>query len=172
MNQQRRSTRLLGLAFALAACGSTEAGAASDAPTQKETTMTRHATGPFDVKVSPLPLAGPAEDASLGRMSIEKQFHGDLEATGAGQMLTAGTDVKGSAAYVAIERVTGTLHGRKGTFALQHQGTMTRGEPKLAVSVVPDSGTGELVGLAGTLQILIAAGKHSYDFEYTLPDAK
>lgn len=131
--------------------------------------MTRHATGAFDVKITPLALSGPAEDATLGRMSIEKQFHGDLEAAGKGQMLTAATDVKGSAAYVAMERVTGTLHGRGGTFALVHRGTMNRGEPRLEVSVVPDSGTGELVGMAGTLSIVIAGGKHSYDLEYTLP---
>jgi Protein of unknown function (DUF3224) len=127
--------------------------------------MTRHATGPFDVKVTPLPLGGPAEDATLGRMSIEKQFHGDLDAAGQGQMLTAATGIEGSAAYVAMERVSGTLHGRTGTFALVHRGTMNRGEPRLEVTVVPDSGTGQLVGLA----IVIAGGKHTYDLEYTLP---
>ncbi len=132
--------------------------------------MTRQATGPFDVKVSPLPLAGPAEEATLGRMGLEKQYHGGLEASATGQMLTVSTEVQGSGAYVAIERVSGTLHGRQGTFALYHQGVMTRGEPHLEVLVVPDSGTGDLVGLAGTLRILIAeGGKHSYDFEYTLP---
>lgn len=135
--------------------------------------MTQHATGPFDVKVSPLPLSGPSEEATLGRMSIEKQFHGDLEATGNGQMLTGSTEVKGSGVYVAVERVSGKLHGRTGTFALYHRGVMTRGEPQLEVTVVPDSGTGELVGLAGALQIIIAeGGKHSYDFAYTLPEAK
>jgi hypothetical protein len=132
--------------------------------------MTRQATGPFDVKVSPLPLAGPAEEATLGRMALEKQYHGDLEATANGQMLTVSTEVQGSGVYVAVERVSGTLQGRKGTFALQHRGVMTRGEPHLEVTVVPDSGTGELAGLAGTLQIIIAEGdKHSYKFEYTLP---
>ncbi|MFY9826764.1 MAG: DUF3224 domain-containing protein [Thermoanaerobaculia bacterium] len=135
--------------------------------------MTQHAAGPFDVKVTPLPLAGPSEDTTLGRMSIEKQFHGDLEATGAGQMLTASTEVKGSGVYVAIERVTGKLKGRTGTFALYHRGVMVRGEPQLEVTVVPDSGTGELAGLAGTLRIVIAeGGKHSYELDYTLPDAK
>jgi hypothetical protein len=135
--------------------------------------MTQRATGPFDVKVNPLPLAGPTEEATLGRMSIEKQFHGDLEATGTGQMLTVSTEVKGSGVYVAVERVSGKLHGRTGTFALYHRGVMTRGEPQLEVTVVPDSGTGELVGLAGTLHINIAeGGKHSYDLEYTLPEAK
>jgi hypothetical protein len=103
-------------------------------------------------------------------MGIDKQFHGDLEATSKGQMLTAATDVKDSAGYVAIERVNGTLNGRSGTFALQHTGTMTRGEPQLVITVVPDSGTGQLVGLAGKMTITIAAGgKHSYGFEYTVP---
>ncbi len=101
---------------------------------------------------------------------MDKQFHGDLEATSKGQMLATTTDVKGSAGYVALERVSGTLQGRSGTFALQHNGTMTRGEPQLTITVVPDSGTGQLVGLAGTMTIAIAAdGKHSYGFEYTLP---
>jgi hypothetical protein len=101
-------------------------------------------------------------------MSIDKQFHGDLEGTSKGQMLTAGTAVEGSAGYVAIERVSGMLHGRRGTFVLQHSGTMTRGAPQLSVTVVPDSATGELVGLAGKMTITISDGKHSYDFEYTL----
>jgi len=103
-------------------------------------------------------------------MAIDKQFHGDLEATSKGQMLTAGTAVKGSAGYVAIERVSGALHGRSGTFALQHSGTMTRGAPQLTITVVPDSGTGELLGLAGKMAIKIEDGKHSYDFEYTLAE--
>ena len=128
----------------------------------------QHAKGDFDVKVNPLPLAGPAEDATLGRMSIEKEFHGDLEGTGKGQMLTAGAE-QGSGAYVAIEKVSATLAGRKGAFALYHKGIMTRGEPDLAVIVVPDSGTGELAGISGTLNILIEDGKHRYDFEYSLP---
>jgi len=146
--------------------------ATGSTPAQKETTMTKHATGPFDVKVNPLPLAGPSEEATLGRMSIEKQFHGDLEASGIGQMLTVSTEVKGSGVYVAVERVSGKLHGRTGTFALYHRGVMERGEPHLEVTVVPDSGTGELVGLAGTLRINIAEGKHSYDFVYSLPEGK
>jgi uncharacterized protein DUF3224 len=111
-----------------------------------------------------------AADATLGRMSIDKQFHGDLEATSKGTMLTAGTDVTGSAGYVAIERVSGTLHSRSGTFVLQHSGTMTRGIPHLTITVVPDSGTGQLVGLAGTMMIMIADGAHAYDFAYTLTD--
>jgi len=104
-------------------------------------------------------------------MSGEKQFHGDLEGTSKGQMLTATTDVKGSAGYVAIERVTGTLHGRSGSFVLQHSGTLTKGAAQQSITVVPDSGTGQLVGIAGKMTITIADGKHSYDFEYTLPKA-
>lgn len=101
-------------------------------------------------------------------MSIDKQFRGDLEATSKGEMLAASTDVQGSAGYVAMERVTGTLHGRSGAFTLQHSGTMTRDAQQLTVTVVPDSGTGELVGLAGTMTIDIVDGKHLYVFDYTL----
>jgi hypothetical protein len=128
---------------------------------------TTHAHGTFEVKMAPqTPEAG--ADASLGRMTIDKQFRGDLEGTSKGQMLTAGTSVKDSAGYVAIERVTGTLNGRSGSFSLQHTGTMDRGAPQLSITVVPDSGTGELAGLTGRMTITIADGKHSYDFDYTL----
>ncbi|MBI1739588.1 MAG: DUF3224 domain-containing protein [Candidatus Koribacter versatilis] len=129
--------------------------------------MTTRASGTFEVKLVPQ-ATDDSTDATLGRISIDKQFHGDLEATSKGEMLTAGTSVKGSAGYVAIERVSGTLHGRRGTFVLQHSGTVTRGTPQLTITVVPDSGAGELVGLAGKMTIKIADGKHSYDFEYTL----
>ena len=131
--------------------------------------MTSHATGTFEVKLVPLPSDGDAQDATLGRMSIDKQFHGDLEGTSKGQMLTAGTSVKGSAGYVAIEKVSGTLHGRSGSFILQHTGTMTRGAPQLTITVVPDSGTGRTGGSHGKMMIKIEDGKHSYDFEYALP---
>jgi hypothetical protein len=104
-------------------------------------------------------------------MSIDKQFLGDLEATSKGQMLTAGTDVKGSAGYVAIERVTGMLQGRTGSFMLQHSGTLTRGAPQQSITVVPDSGTGQLTGITGKMSINIADGKHSYGFDYTLPES-
>ncbi len=126
------------------------------------------AKGPFEVKLMPQADQG---DAALGRMSIDKQFHGDLEATSQGQMLMASTEVKGSAGYVAIEKVSGTLNGRQGTFILQHHATMTRGTPQLMISVVPDSGTGQLAGLRGTMDIIIADGKHSYDFEYQLVES-
>ena len=126
------------------------------------------ATGTFDVKLNPLAPYNAAADAKLGRMSIDKQFRGDLEATSQGEMLSAMTEVKGSAGYVAIERVSGTLHGRSGSFVLQHNATMTRGEPCLNIIVVPDSGTGELAGLTGRMRIMIADGKHSYEFDYAL----
>ena len=124
------------------------------------------------MKLTPMPPDDPAETASVGRMSIDKQFHGDLEAHSKGQMLAFSSSVKGSAGYVAMERVTGTLHGRTGSFVLQHTGTMTRGTPSLSVTVVPDSGTDQLVGLTGKMEIIIADGKHSYNFEYTLPESK
>jgi hypothetical protein len=124
----------------------------------------------FDVTVSPLPTVHAADASTLARMSIDKRFHGDLEATSAGEMLAAMTGVADSAGYVAVERVTGTLHGRRGSFVLQHSGTMNRGAQQLTITVVPDSGTDELVGLAGSMTITIADGKHSYVFEYMLPD--
>lgn len=129
------------------------------------------ASGTFEVKMAPRSTDEHAEGGPLARLSLEKQFQGDLEATSKGEMLSAGTHVKGSAGYVAMERVSGALGGRRGTFALQHFGVMTRGAPQLRIIVVPDSGTGELVGLAGTLAIEIADGKHSYVFDYTLAGA-
>ena len=128
-----------------------------------------HASGTFDVKLTP--QAAEDGDAGLGRMTIEKQFQGDLEGTSKGFMLSsAATVVKGSGGYVAMEKVTGTLKGLTGSFVLQHSGTMARGTPQLSVTVVPDSGTGQLEGIAGTLTIKIDQGKHSYEFEYTLPE--
>jgi hypothetical protein len=131
--------------------------------------MRRIAKGEFVVKLLPLTVEGQQEGSKIGRMSIDKSITGGLVATTAGQMLSAMTDVKGSAGYVAIEKVDGTLSGKKGTFVLQHTGTMNKGTPSLSVTVVPDSGTGELVGLAGEFNIIIAGGKHSYEFKYTLP---
>jgi hypothetical protein len=128
-----------------------------------------HASGMFDVKVIPQAMDDKT-DASLGRMSLDKQFHGDLEATSKGEMLSATTKVKGSAGYVAIERVSGKLHGRNGSFVLQHSGTMTRGEPQLVITVVPDSGTDQLLGLTGKMMINIIDGKHFYEFEYALAE--
>jgi len=130
-----------------------------------------HASGPFEVRLNPQKPDNPAaKSANLGRMSIDKQFSGDLEATSVGEMLTAVTEVKGSAGYVALERVTGRLRGRAGTFVLQHNGTMTRGAPQLSITVVPDSGNGELTGLTGQLTIKIIDSKHYYEFDYTIPE--
>ena len=131
-------------------------------------TLVPRAAGTFDVKITPLANDTAAEGSPLGRMSLEKQFHGDIDASSKGEMLTAGTAIKNSAGYVAIERVTGTVHGKRGTFALQHSATMTRGEGKLDIIVVPDSGTGELAGLSGRLGIEITGGKHFYTFDYEL----
>lgn len=124
-------------------------------------------SGTFEVKATPQ-APDEADNSGVGRLLLDKEFHGDLEATSKGQMLAVGTAVEGSAGYVAMEQVAGTLQGRSGAFALQHIGTMTRGISELSVTVVPDSGTGELAGLAGKMQIIIADGKHAYEFEYTL----
>ena len=129
--------------------------------------MRLHARGTFDVTLAPLAPHHTGEHA-LGRMSIDKTFHGDLEATSAGEMLAGMTAVKSSAAYVAIERVTGALGGREGSFLLQHTGVMHRGAPTLVVTVVPDSGTGDLSGLSGTMQIIVDGKQHSYVMEYTI----
>ena len=128
----------------------------------RETPVTTRASGTFEVKLAP--QAG--HEPTLGRMTIDKEFHGDLQATSRGEMLAAMTAVEGSAGYVALERVSGTLHGRRGTFVLQHSGTMDRGAPTLSITVVPDSGTGELAGLAGSMTIDTSDGKHAYDLEY------
>jgi hypothetical protein len=138
---------------------------------QKDSPMTQHATGSFDVKIAPLEPAFKFDENPLSRMSIDKQFHGDLDATSKGEMLAAGTPAKGSGGYVAMERVSGSLKGRSGTFVLQHNGTMSNGVYQLNVVVVPDSGTGQLAGLTGTMNIILKDGKHSYDFTYTLPEA-
>lgn len=126
------------------------------------------ANGPFSVKVNPQPPIG---DSPIGSLLLDKTFTGDLEATSKGHMLAFNTSVKGSAGYVAMEQVTGTLGGRKGTFVLQHSGTMTRGAPSLTLTVVPDSGTGELAGLTGSMEIIIEGGKHTYRFEYGFASA-
>jgi len=132
-----------------------------------------HAKGSFDVKVTPQKPDNPQEEkAGLGRMSLDKQFHGDLEAQSDGEMLSFMTEVKGSGGYVALERVVGKLNGRSGSFVLQHNATMTRGTPQMNIIVVPDSGTGELAGISGTLIINIVEGKHFYEFDYTLPAQK
>jgi hypothetical protein len=128
----------------------------------------KRATGSFEVSLQSLPNTEVTADLQFGRMLLNKKFSGDLTATARGQMLTAMTSVKGSAGYVAIDHVTGDLDGRKGSFVLQHSGSMNRGVPTLSIMVVPDTGTGELAGLSGTLSINIIDGRHFYDFIYSL----
>jgi len=129
------------------------------------------ANGTFEVKLRPLETYDQAADAKIGRMSIDKTFQGGLVGTSRGEMLSGGSPAEGSAGYVAIERVTGTLQGRSGSFLLQHSGTMTPTSQELTITVVPGSGTGELEGIAGTMSIEIDGGKHLYDFDYTLPSS-
>jgi hypothetical protein len=134
--------------------------------------MMRHAEGTFDVKMSPHGADDATAGTAIGRFGIDKQFHGDLEGTSKGLMLSAGDPANGNAGYVAIEQVTGTLAGHTGSFSLQHMGTMENGGYKLTVVVVPGSGTAELTGITGAMNIIIANGKHSYTLEYTLPAAQ
>ena len=136
---------------------------------QQVTRMSKRISGLFDVKMSPQ-TATENEEASIGRMLLDKHFHGDLEASSKGQMLAHMTSVKGSAGYVAMEKVTGSLQGRKGSFVLQHSGTMNRSEATLVLTVVPDSGTEELDGLSGSMTITITDGKHYYGFDFELPE--
>jgi uncharacterized protein DUF3224 len=134
--------------------------------TQTNEAPMSHASGPFDVKITP---QDDKLNDGISRMVSEKQYHGDMEGSSKGQLLATGS-AKSSGVYVAIETFTGTLHGKTGGFALHHTGIMTKGSPSLAISVVPDSGTGQLAGISGKMNIIIAPdGKHSYDFEYTLP---
>ncbi|MGA9566051.1 MAG: DUF3224 domain-containing protein [Candidatus Korobacteraceae bacterium] len=127
--------------------------------------------GNFDVKMTPV-SEDTADGVPLGRFLLDKQYHGDLNANSKGEMLTAGSIATGSAGYVAIERVTGNLQGRQGSFALQHTGTMNRGTPTLSINVVPHSGNGQLTGLAGSMNIIIADGKHSYEFDYSIAEGE
>jgi len=136
---------------------------------RKDPVMTRHAAGTFDVKTTPLAADDAIAGTMIGRYSLVKQYHGDLDASSKGEMLGAGEPSSGNAGYVAIEQVTGTLNGHTGSFALQHIGAMDTSGLKLSVAVVPGSGTGQLSGIAGTLTITNASGKHSYTFDYTLP---
>jgi hypothetical protein len=168
MKASFRAISLVVAGFFLCFCclSSARSQTQSQQSTQKEAPVTHHASGSFDVKATP--ADGQSGD-TISRMTLDKQFHGDLEGTSQGQMLATGS-AKGSGAYVAIERITGTLQGHAGSFTLQHSGTMNRGAPQLTITVVPDSGTEQLAGIEGKMNIIIAAdGKHSYDFEYTLP---
>jgi len=135
-------------------------------PNQGPIAMTNHATGTFEVKLTP--QDDKSEDKLLGRMNITKQWHGEIEGSSTGQMLTGGDVNTGSAGYVAMEKFTGTVKGRKGTFILQHSATMTKGKGDLTITVVPDSGTDDLKGIHGKLTIKIENGKHFYDLEYSL----
>lgn len=133
--------------------------------------MSGQANGTFEVKVKPLPEDEKVPGVTVGRMSIDKQFKGDIEGTSKGEMMTAGTPVKGSAGYVAVEVVTAALKGRTGSFTLLHQATMKHeGDFKMSLVVIPDSGAGQLEGLTGSMEIIIEGAKHSYRFNYTLPD--
>jgi hypothetical protein len=131
--------------------------------------ITMKAVGTFEVKVAPLTAYNTAAGTTAGRMSIDKQFHGDLEAVSVGEMLTGGDYKKGGAGYVAIETVTGTLNGKNGAFMLQHTGTVNIEEQSLTVTVNPGTGTGDLTGISGSMRIIIDKGKHSYEFDYSLP---
>jgi hypothetical protein len=164
------ATICLFFAVALASFAYMRTHSPTQTAAQNGAIVTKHATGPFDVKLAPQGEDDKADGSTLARYSLDKQYHGDLDATAKGTMLTAGTDVKGSAGYVAIERVTGKLNGLTGSFVLQHSGTLTRGAPVQTITVVPDSGTGQLTGLSGKLTVIIEAGKHSYSFDYTLPE--
>ena len=161
----RRQLLVTSLMLTVTAFAQTSTSTTPSAHSTHGAAMT-HAKGTFTVKLEP--QKDEPADPKLARLTIDKQFTGDLEGTSHGQMLSAGTDTKGSAGYVAIEKVTSTLNGKSGTFTLQHTATMNRGVPQLSITVVPDSGTGELVGIHGSLQIIIANGKHSYDFEYAI----
>ncbi|MFP2926098.1 DUF3224 domain-containing protein [Pyxidicoccus sp. 3LG] len=133
--------------------------------------MMKRASGPFDVKVTPVAQESGAWGEWMARLTLDKQFHGDVEATSQGQMLASPPGAEGSGGYVALERVSGKLHGREGTFVLQHSGTMDRGAQSLTITVVPGTGTGQLKGLAGSMNIIIdGEGRHAYAFEYTLPE--
>jgi len=139
-------------------------------PNQKDGPSMNHARGPFTVKIMPQGEGHSADDVSTGRVTLDKAYSGDLQAIGVGDMLAARTAVGNSAGYVAIERVTGTLDGRSGSFVVQHSGTMDRGAQQLAIGIVPDSGTGELAGIAGMMSIDVAPnGAHHYDLAYTIP---
>jgi hypothetical protein len=159
------------LALDIASAG-TRAAAQTSTTWKMEVLVVHQATGSFDVKMAPQKPDNPqAEGAGLGRMSLDKQFQGDLEATSQGEMLSVMDREKGSGGYVALERVTGKLQGREGSFVLQHNATMNRAVAEMNIIVVPDSGTGELVGIAGSMKLRIEGGKHFYDFEYALASA-
>ena len=144
-------------------------GASADEPPTPKQSPVAHALGTFTVALRPEAMADTTAGEMLSRLSVHKQLEGDLTATSSGEMLGARTAVEGSAGYVAIERITGTLQGKTGSFVLQHSGTMSHGALQLVITIVPDSGTGELAGIAGAMRIKIEGSKHFYELEYTLP---
>ena len=164
----------LGLCFGYAAFTQTQShdstGTKGSTDTNKEPKVNSHASGSFEIKIAPQPITEEEKKTISVRMTSDKQFHGDLEGTSTGEMLGVFTAVKDSAGYVALERVNGKLKGRAGTFILQHSSTMARGAQQQSITVVPDSGTDQLAGLAGSMIIKITDGKHFYEFDYTLPD--
>jgi len=167
-----RSAIAAALCLVPAFASTTRAQTPAKAPASKGTSMTQHASGTFDVKVQPLPADEKVPGLKVGRFGVEKQWKGDFEGTSKGEMMTADASVEGSGGYAAVELLTGTLKGRSGSFTLVHQGTMSKNANfNMLITVVPDSGTGQLAGLAGSLKIAIADGKHSYTFDYTLPVA-
>ncbi len=159
------------LAFVLCIAADSGQGSAIQTETVEETLTTMRAKGTFEVKLTPLETYNQAADAKIGRMSIDKTFAGDLVGTSQGEMLSGGSPAEGSAGYVAIERVTGALQNRSGSFLLQHSGTMTPTSQKSTITVVHGSGTGELEGIAGTMSIEIEDGKRFYEFDYALPSS-
>lgn len=172
MNNPLRATVVVWsvcLALGFSTVTRSQTASADSKPTSEVATVTLQASGRFDVKLSPQDQDDTSEKSFLGRMSIDKEFHGDLEATSSGQMLGVQTSTPGSAGYVAMELVSGALQGRSGTFVLQHSSTMARGVPRQSVTVVPDSATGQLQGLAGEMTIEVSDGEHHYHFAYTLP---
>ena len=167
----RSSPKLLAALAAAIAMSLPPSPSAAQQTVQAQARTSHVAKGTFTVQMKPLSESGFGDgNANLGRLALDKTFEGDLVAVGKGEMLTAMTQTKGSAGYVAIERVTGTLQGRKGSFVLQHSGQMDRGAQSLSIRVVADSGAGDLIGLEGIFKIRIEAGKHFYELEYSLPD--
>ncbi len=173
-NVSRIGTALISAALGFGMIAYTQVLSQENKTTQKEPLMTNHASGSFDVKLMPQKPDNPvAEAAKFSRMSGEKEFHGDLEGSSRVEMLATRPDAKGSGVYVALERVTGTLKGRSGSFVLHHTGIMNRGVPTLAIEVAPVSGTDQLTGITGKMTINIAKdGKHSYELEYSLPEGR
>lgn len=168
MSRCPSSTNAVAIVLMLALAGA-GFGASPNPSAHKDTAMNQHASGVFDIKLTPQTVTDPAEAGFHDRLGFDKQFRGDLEASAKGVMLAVRTAVEGSAGYVAIERIEGRLHGRQGSFLLQHSGHMSHAGQHMTITVIPDSGTGELVGLRGQLAITIVDGQHRYGFDYVLP---